>query len=257
MSTNTAPHILFCGPPCTGKKTALFALLRTYYPLPADMNKHVMIVNCAHNKGIGFVRNEIKYFTQLTVAAAQFKSVVLLNADYLTIDAQSALRRCMEQSSGTTRFFGVANDRNRLIFPILSRFSVVTSASPTPTTPTTPTAPTAPTTPTKVELQPPQDQDQSTSETDARLSDIVGALLRVPSQLELVRAATRIYTAGITAQTLLQWIHTHRPSLHPCVEYTPAEWAACCLTLETERKTFRNDTLFLIRILGMYALRIP
>ena len=51
-----------------------------------------------------------------------FKSIVLFNADQLTIDAQSALRRCIEQFSHTTRFFILVNNVNRLLKPILSRF---------------------------------------------------------------------------------------------------------------------------------------
>jgi DNA polymerase III delta prime subunit len=51
-----------------------------------------------------------------------FKSIVLLNADKLTIDAQSALRRCIELFCHSTRFFIVVEDKNKLLKPILSRF---------------------------------------------------------------------------------------------------------------------------------------
>ena len=51
-----------------------------------------------------------------------FKSIVLLNADFLTIDAQSALRRCIEQFSLNTRFFIIVENKNKLLNPILSRF---------------------------------------------------------------------------------------------------------------------------------------
>ena len=46
----------------------------------------------------------------------------LLNADKLTIDAQSALRRCIEEFSHTTRFFILIEDYNNLLKPIISRF---------------------------------------------------------------------------------------------------------------------------------------
>ena len=52
-----------------------------------------------------------------------FKSVILSNADKLTIDAQSALRRCIELFSHTTRFFIIVEDKFKLLKPILSRFS--------------------------------------------------------------------------------------------------------------------------------------
>ena len=51
-----------------------------------------------------------------------FKSIVLLNADSLTNDAQSALRRCIELFSFNTRFFIVVENKHKLLNPILSRF---------------------------------------------------------------------------------------------------------------------------------------
>jgi DNA polymerase III delta prime subunit len=51
-----------------------------------------------------------------------FKSIILFNCDKLTIDAQSALRRCIELFSHNTRFFLTVEDKNKLLRPILSRF---------------------------------------------------------------------------------------------------------------------------------------
>jgi DNA polymerase III delta prime subunit len=51
-----------------------------------------------------------------------FKTVILLNADKLTIDAQSAIRRCIELFSRSTRFFIIVEDKYKLLRPILSRF---------------------------------------------------------------------------------------------------------------------------------------
>ena len=67
-----------------------------------------MYVNCAHGKGIKFIREELKFFAKTNINLKEgeiFKSIVLLNADKLTIDAQSALRRCIELFNHTTRFF--------------------------------------------------------------------------------------------------------------------------------------------------------
>ena len=82
-----------------------------------------MIVNCSHGKGIRFIRDELKMFAKTNMNQnIQFKSIILLNADSLTNDAQSALRRCIEQFSNTTRFFIVIEHKERLLNPILSRF---------------------------------------------------------------------------------------------------------------------------------------
>ena len=56
--------------------------------------------------------------------------MVLLNADKLTLDAQSALRRCIELFSHNTRFFIIAEDKYNLMKPILSRFCEIYVAEP-------------------------------------------------------------------------------------------------------------------------------
>tara|TARA_Y100000992_G_scaffold51816_1_gene30707 strand:- start:3636 stop:4271 length:636 start_codon:yes stop_codon:yes gene_type:complete len=83
-----------------------------------------MSIDCAHGKGIKFIREELKFFSKTNIANREetFKSVLLLNADKLTIDAQSALRRCIELYSCSTRFFIIVEDKFKLLKPILSRF---------------------------------------------------------------------------------------------------------------------------------------
>ena len=84
-----------------------------------------MFVNCAHGKGIKFIREELKFFAKSNIqqdAGTSFKTIVLINADFLTIDAQSALRRCIELFSYNTRFFIIVENKHKLLNPILSRF---------------------------------------------------------------------------------------------------------------------------------------
>ena len=84
-----------------------------------------MYVNCAHGKGIKFIRDELKFFAKTHInsnGGNTFKSIVLLNGDKLTMDAQSALRRCIELFSHNTRFFIIVEDKYKLLKPILSRF---------------------------------------------------------------------------------------------------------------------------------------
>ena len=84
-----------------------------------------MYVNCAHGKGIKFIREELKFFAKTNVQSnkgIQFKTIVLFNADSLTIDAQSAMRRCIESFSHNTRFFIIVENKHKLLNPILSRF---------------------------------------------------------------------------------------------------------------------------------------
>jgi hypothetical protein len=125
-ASNRIPHIIFHGSAGTGKRTLVYDFLNTIYG--GDKHKlktNVMIVNCAHGKGIKFIRDELKFFAKSNLQANNgrlFKSIVLLNADSLTIDAQSALRRCIELFSHTTRFFIVVENKDKLLNPICSRF---------------------------------------------------------------------------------------------------------------------------------------
>ena len=84
-----------------------------------------MYVNCAHGKGIRFIRDELKFFAKTNIQnnnGKKFKSIILFNAEKLTTDAQSALRRCIETFSHNTRFFIIIEDIENLLNPILSRF---------------------------------------------------------------------------------------------------------------------------------------
>lgn len=127
--TNRIPHIIFYGPSGCGKQTIVKEFINKIYRSNEDMVKNnVMYVNCAHGKGIKFIREDLKFFAKTNVQLSGgyfFKSVILLNADNLTIDAQSALRRCIEQFSQNTRFFIIVENKQRLLHPILSRFCII------------------------------------------------------------------------------------------------------------------------------------
>lgn len=120
------PNIIFHGPTGCGKRTIVNQFINIIYDNNKDKIKNfVMYVNCAHGKGIKFIREELKFFAKTHIQSNGgdiFKSAVLLNADKLTIDAQSALRRCIELFSHTTRFFIIVEDKYKLLKPILSRF---------------------------------------------------------------------------------------------------------------------------------------
>jgi DNA polymerase III delta prime subunit len=120
------PNIIFHGPNGSGKRTIINEFINKIYDNDRDTIKlFVMYVNCSHGKGIKFIREELKFFAKTHInsnSGNTFKSVVLLNADKLTLDAQSALRRCIELFSHNTRFFIIAEDKYNLMKPILSRF---------------------------------------------------------------------------------------------------------------------------------------
>ena len=120
------PNILFHGPSGSGKRTIVNQFIKNIYNNDKSVIKSlVCYVNCAHGKGIKFIREELKFFAKTHInshGGDVFKSIILSNADKLTMDAQSALRRCIELFSHNTRFFIIVEDKYKLLKPILSRF---------------------------------------------------------------------------------------------------------------------------------------
>lgn len=120
------PNLLFHGPSGSGKRTLLNEFINKIYDNDKEKIKnYVMYVDCSQGKGIKFIRDELKFFAKTHINSYGgniFKSIILLNVDKLTIDAQSALRRCIELFSHNTRFFIIAQDKYSLMKPILSRF---------------------------------------------------------------------------------------------------------------------------------------
>ena len=120
------PNIIFNGSSGSGKSTIVSNFISLIYNNDKEKIKNfVMYVNCAHGKGIKFIREELKFFSKTNINSNNghtFKSIVLLNGDKLTMDAQSALRRCIELFSHNTRFFIIVEDKYKLLKPILSRF---------------------------------------------------------------------------------------------------------------------------------------
>jgi len=126
--------MIFHGPSGSGKRTIVNEFIHKIYDNNKDKIKSfVMYVNCSHGKGIKFIREELKLFAKTHINSNGgniFKSIILLNADKLTIDAQSALRRCIELFSHNTRFFIIAEDKYNLMKPILSRFCEIYVSEP-------------------------------------------------------------------------------------------------------------------------------
>lgn len=122
LSADRIPNIIFHGPSGSGKHSLVQQFLGQIYHDDKDLMKnYIMHINCAHGKGIKFVRDELKFFAKTHIGLGHFKTIVLSNADKLTTDAQSALRRCIELFSHSTRFFIIVEDKYKLLKPILSR----------------------------------------------------------------------------------------------------------------------------------------
>ena len=82
-----------------------------------------MKLYCGTSKGIKNIRDDIKLFSKQQLSPnILFKSIILYDAEYLTVDAQYSLRRSIEIYSHSTRFFILTNQKDKLLQPIRSRF---------------------------------------------------------------------------------------------------------------------------------------
>jgi len=123
IQEKSMPHLIFSGPPGTGKTTCALALAHDLFGQTYRQN--VKELNASDERGIKVVRTSIKQFAHyMGTEDAPFKILVLDEADNMTADAQQALRRTMESTSRNCRFILICNYSSKIIDPIQSRCSI-------------------------------------------------------------------------------------------------------------------------------------
>lgn len=116
ISTNTFPNMLFYGPPGTGKTTTAINIINAYQEKYDQANKGLMIhLNASDERGIDIVRNQISNFVNSRALFSKgLKIIVLDEVDYMTKNAQQALKYLLQESNDNVRFCLICNYISRI-----------------------------------------------------------------------------------------------------------------------------------------------
>ena len=124
LKKNYFPNLLFYGPPGTGKTTTIINLINLYQKTYNQKNKGFMIhLNASDDRGIDIIRNQINQFVNTkTLFGKGMKFVILDEVDYMTKNAQHALRYLIQQYPSTVRFCLICNYISRIDSALQNEF---------------------------------------------------------------------------------------------------------------------------------------
>jgi replication factor C subunit 3/5 len=116
IETGYFPNLLFYGPPGTGKTTTIINLVNSYQEKLNQKNKELMIhLNASDERGIDIIRSQIYQFVNSkTMFNSGMKFVILDEVDYMTKNAQQALRYLLQNFSTSVRFCLICNYISRI-----------------------------------------------------------------------------------------------------------------------------------------------
>ena len=264
--SSKVPHIIFHGSSGSGKRTIVENfILKIYQNDKKKIKTNVMSVNCAHGKGIKFIREELKFFAKTNIHLCtqpmyfgeqstttipnnnngiMFKTIVLLNAEFLTIDAQSALRRCIELFSYNTRFFIIVENKEKLLNPILSRFCEIYVPDVKNLHKTS------------IEQIYNINFSEIQDEINNKLDDILfestnNQLSKIGSGIthkNLSELATQFYEDGISCLEIINWVENTD-------KISNIDRSAICICFDKIKSEYRSEKLLMLYILDFIFLR--
>jgi len=242
------PNIIFHGPSGSGKRTIVNEFIHMIYDNNKEKIKNfTMYVNCAHGKGIKFIRDELKFFAKTHINSNGgdiFKSIILLNADKLTMDAQSALRRCIELFSHNTRFFIIIEDKYNLLKPILSRFCEIYVAEPEYNNEIINLY--------KYNIDEIFKMKDVKSQHLEKLKKLIEKTMSTKITLgELIKFSLKIYEKGYSAMDIMELLEKNKLLINKINNEKKYE---LLITYNKVRKEFRNEKLLILFILNFLFL---
>lgn len=116
LKDNYFPNLLFFGPPGTGKTTTIINLIEKYQENNNQNKKGLMIhLNASDERGIDIVRNNISNFVNSkNLFNKGTKFIILDEVDYMTKNAQQALKYLLEINNQNVRFCLICNYISRI-----------------------------------------------------------------------------------------------------------------------------------------------
>jgi replication factor C subunit 3/5 len=124
IDTGYFPNLLFYGPPGTGKTTTIINLINAYQEKQNKKNTDLIIhLNASDDRGIDIIRNQINFFVNSKPLFNDgMKFVILDEVDYMTKNAQQALRYLLQNYSNNVRFCLICNYRSKIDEGLLNEF---------------------------------------------------------------------------------------------------------------------------------------
>lgn len=127
LNKNIFPNILLYGPPGTGKTTTIINIINKYQKLNNQQDKSLVVhLNASDDRGIDTIRNNISQFvnsTSLFVKGVKF--IILDEVDYMTKNAQQALKQLIKINNENIRYCLICNYISRIDETLLDEFIVI------------------------------------------------------------------------------------------------------------------------------------
>ena len=127
LNKNYFPNLLFYGPPGTGKTTTIINLINAHQTKYNRKNKcSVIHLNASDERGIDIIRNQINQFVKtMNLFETGLKFVILDEVDYMTKNAQQALKYLLQTSAYNVRYCLICNYISKIDNSLKNEFITV------------------------------------------------------------------------------------------------------------------------------------